>query len=233
MTPEMSFEALLISSDPGVFCPMSRVLDDFSITTNICLTHSKATDLLQEGSTDLVVIDWEENSADLLHEIRNPFKQQKPTILAISAFDCTIPGVHVLARKPVSYSSGTVSMRAAYARMVSDFRRHVRYAVMAPVQATNDSNREISLTVTNVGDGGVGLTTKERLSIGDVLSFSIPLPGIEAQITVQARVLWTRQYGAAGCEFVQISSSDLEVFTGWLRSRCRIKRPLIDVGTRE
>ena len=229
MTPEMSFECLLVSSDPTVFCTMHRILKDLSISTNICLSASKAANLLEEGSTDLIVIDWDANdSAELVQETLMSRIRQKPTIVALAVDNRAIPGVHVITRKPVTHESGMESMRVAYSRMVQDFRRHVRYALMSPVQATTHNDRTVSVVVTNIGDGGVGLTTKDRLSIGDILSFQLPLPGISREISIEARVLWTREYGAAGCEFARIPPVDLQFMHAWLKARCRIKKPLID-----
>jgi hypothetical protein len=229
MTPEMSFECLLISRDPAVFCTMHRILEDFSIATNICLTTSRATELLQEGSTDLIVIDCDsELSSELVDEVLSTRLKQKPTILALAGDDRIMPGVHVIVRKPITRESATQSMRSAYSRMVTDFRKHVRYAVMAKVEATDQRNSTRSLVVSNIGQGGVGLCTKEVLAVGDILSFALPLPGTKQTISIRARVLWTRQYGAAGCEFATVPSRDAEILRDWLTSRCRIKDPRID-----
>lgn len=230
MTPEMAFECLLVSSDPSVFCTMHRILTDFSIATNICLSASKAADLLEEGSTDLIVIDWEaESSVDLLREVSESRSRQKPTVLAVTQNDRSLRGVHVVVRKPVTRESATISMRTAYTRMVHDFRKHVRYAVMAPVQVTDGHKRMLAVTVTNIGEGGVGLSTKDSLSVGDTLSFQLRLPETQRDLSIRARVLWTRGYGAAGCEFVRISSVDRQVLLDWIKGRCRIKKPLINV----
>ncbi|HEY1657375.1 MAG TPA: PilZ domain-containing protein [Candidatus Sulfotelmatobacter sp.] len=229
MTPEMSFECLLISRDPAIFCTMHRILEDFSIATNICLSTTRASDLLQEGSTDLIVIDWDfELSSKLVDEVLKSRPQQKPTILALAADDQALPGVHVIVRKPITRESATRSMRSAYSRMVTDFRKHVRYAVMAKVEATDQRMRALSLVVSNIGQGGVGLCTKETLVVGDLLSFALKLPGTSQTISIEARVLWTRQYGASGCEFAAILPSDAKILHEWLTSRCRIKDPLID-----
>lgn len=233
MTPEMAFECLLVSPDPSVFCTMHQILTDFSIATNICLSASKASDLLEEGSTDLIVIDWEaESSIELVREVTQSRSRQKPTVLAVAQRDHSLPalpGVHVVVKKPVTRESGTLSMRTAYTRMVHDFREHVRYAVMAPVQVTAGHKRTLSVTVTNIGEGGVGLSTKDSLSMGDILSFQLRLPGTQWDLSIQARVLWNRAYGAAGCEFTRITSADRQVLLDWIKGRCRIKKPLIDI----
>lgn len=228
MTPEMSFECLLISHDPAIFCTMHRILEDFSIATNICLSTSRATELLQEGSTDLIVIDWDsELSSALVDEVLKSRPRQKPTILALAADDRALPGVHVIVRKPITRESATQSMRSAYSRMVKDFRKHVRYAVMAKVEATDHRKHPLSLVVSNIGEGGVGLCTKEKLVVGELLSFALTLPGTGQTISIEARVLWKRQYGTAGCEFANMPSSDVKILHEWLTSRCRIKDPLV------
>jgi hypothetical protein len=230
MTPEMAFECLLVSNDPAVFWAMDPLLQGFSIHTNVCSSSSRAANLLAEGGTDLVVIDLEdEDSSHLMHKIAEFRLRQKPTILAVSAVDCVVPGVHVVLRKPVTPESGAKSLQAAYSKMLQDYRKHTRFALLTPVLATDASNRTLSLTITNIGDGGVGLTSKENLVIGSILSFQLPLPELRALINIEARVLWTRQYGAAGCEFVRIAPDDLRVMRTWLESKYRFKRPPVSV----
>jgi Tfp pilus assembly protein PilZ/glutaredoxin len=228
MTPEMAFECLLVTADPAVFSTIEDILQDFSIATRVCPYPSKASPLLQEGSTDLVVIDLEaEASSDLLAQIAAVTNRQKPTVLGVSKEDCLAPSVHVVLRKPVTHEAGFSSVRVAYSRMLRDYRKHTRFAVMSQVLATDDENRIIPLTVTNIGEGGVGLATVESLRIGSVLRFRLRLPDLTNEILIQARVLWVRPYGAAGCEFVHLPQFDLQLLRAWLESKYRIKKPLI------
>lgn len=70
MTSDMAFECLLISRDSSVVCTMNRLLGNLSISTNLCLRSSTALDQLSEG-TDLIIVDWEDDSSDLVHSIQN------------------------------------------------------------------------------------------------------------------------------------------------------------------
>jgi hypothetical protein len=228
MTPDMAFECLLICRDPAVFSTMDGLLRGLSVSTSLCLSSSKALDLLAEGSTDLLVIDWEgDASSDLLQDIWKSRMKHKPTIVAISALDSDIRGAHVTLRKPITAESGTRSLKVAYSKMLMDHRLHARYDLMLSLRATDDNNRSIALIVTNIGDGGIGLSVKQKVTVGQVLGLRLLLPGAKREIYIQARVLWTRQDGAAGCEFVRIPPVDLSILQDWLKSRGRVRKPLI------
>ena len=224
MTPDMAFECLLISHDPVICSTFTIVLRDFSVHSDHCLTSERAPLLLAKGSHDLIVLDWEgQASVNALQEIRR--MNRKPTVMAISAEDCAMPGVHVALRKPLTRESAKAYFRVAYSRMLIDHRQRARYAVMTSVTAHNEKKGPILVTVTDIGEGGVGVSSKEPLTIGDVLSFHLPLVGAKKPICVEAGILWTREYGAAGCQFLRIPPVDMDILSQWLRQKFRVKAP--------
>jgi hypothetical protein len=229
VTSDMAFECLLVSRDPGVVCVMNKLLDNLSISTSLCLSSSKAFDQLSGGSTDLVIVDWEEDSAEFLNKARSLSGWQKLTVVAVSSTGSRVPGADVVLRKPVTGESGAKSLKAAYSRMLYDHRRHARYALMSTVSASDDKGWFGNVTVLDIGDGGVGLSTKREFTVGETLSFRILLPGTARAIYIRARVQWTRQYGAVGCEFLSIPPVDLNILRDWLTSRNPIKKPVVQM----
>ena len=230
VTPEMAFECVVISADPAVVGTIDPLLRDFSISTSLCPDASNIRNFLDQGSTDLIVIDLESGDfSQLSHELQNSVPTLKPTVLAVSATDCAISGIHLVLRKPVTRDAGLRSLKSAYSRMLQDFRKHTRFALMKSVSATDENNRVIPLTVTNIGVGGVGMTSREKVGVGGILSFTLKLPGLNNGMSIRARVLWTRPYGAFGCEFVHIPHFDTQLLYAWLENRYRIKKPLIDL----
>src|SRR5512141_511701 len=141
MTPEMAFECVLLSNDPAVLSTMNPLLRSFSIQTSVCPNPSKVSELLNEGHTDLIVIDLESASyTELQQQMCKAQAKQKPTLLAVSAMDRVVPGVHVVLHKPVTAESGLRSLKTAYSRMLQDFRQHTRFALMQSVLATDESD---------------------------------------------------------------------------------------------
>lgn len=231
MTPEMTFECLLVSKDPQIFGTLHRILRDLSVRTRICLTAASAADLLMEGRTDLLVVDWDKESSGelLLSADAMSGDGRKPIVVALGEIDAVIPSSAVVLRKPLTQDVGTQCLHAAYSKMVRDLRRQIRLPVMTSSVAVDMRERSLPVKVLNLGDGGVGLSCSQGLAAGDILSFSISLPGLRKEISVEARILWSQPNATAGCEFVRISHADLEVMLDWLRSRCQIKKPLIDL----
>lgn len=228
MTPEMAFECVLASSDPDVLRTVNRMLIDLAITTRICFHVSQAQRAISKGSTDLVVIDLvDEQSVEFLREIWKLGLKQKPTIVGISKSDCTIPGVHIKLTKPLTAESSLKALKAAYSRMLLDYRRHARRALMVSVTATDELSREVPITIMDIGYGGVGLRVRHETEIGQILSFSLALPGARRALYIEARVLWKRDFGRIGCEFVRIPPVDLNVLHDWLREKIVIKQPAV------
>jgi len=230
MTPDMAFECLLVTRDAEVFSTVSRILRDLSISNDICLSSSKAFKLLRKDGTDLIVMDWEEEASfELLHEIWKWGNWQKPTVVAILPQDRCVPGVHVVLRKPVTDESARKSLKFAYSRMLQDYRRHARCALMASVIATDDRNQTVPVTIMDISNGGVGLRSEQEFTVGTALSFHLLLPGGEKDIHIQVRVLRTREFGTVGCEFLRIPPVDLDILQDWLKLKVQVKKPLTEI----
>ena len=71
------------------------------------------------------------------------------------------------------------------------------------------------------------MKTDASVELGHLLTFSIHLPGIAVPIHIHARVLWKREYGAAGCQIVNMPPVDRELFRDWLKAHVRLKQPLV------
>lgn len=230
MTSEMAFECLFISRDPSLFRVVAGVLRDLSISIEICLRASKASDFLRKRQTDLIVIDWEgEESSELMHKVWNEGRSKKPTLVAISSNDSPILGADVVIKKPLTSEMGMKSFRTAYQRMVVEYRRHLRHVLMLSITATTEDGRALSVIITDIGDGGVGLCSRKRLTVGDTLSLHLLLPGAPREIFLNVRVLWTREYSRLGCEFVRIPPVDLMLLHDWLKAKSRVKKPGVEV----
>jgi hypothetical protein len=228
MNSEMAFESVLISRDPQVLRTVNRTLTVLSISTRICFHIPQAQKAISDSGIDLVVIDLIDNrSIDLLRELWKSATRKKPVIVGISNSEFGIPGIHLRLPRPVTQESSLKCLKEAYSRMLVDYRHHARWALMVSVAATDDTDRLVSVTVTDIGYGGVALRSQQTLEIGTVLTFRLPLPGATRTIGVQARVIWNREFGRMGCEFARIPPVDLDILHTWLKQKAIVKEPAV------
>ena len=227
MTTDMAFECVLVSQDTSVVSMMNKMLRDLAISTNVCASQAKAFDYLAEGGTDLVIVDWQKDSTEFLRNINRSFLR-KPTVMVISDTADTTPGAYSFLRKPITAEEGAQTLKQTYSKLLRDYRQSARFGLTGSVSAKRQHGRPVAITLTNISAGGVGFTTEQSLARGDLLSFPIQLPDTDASIEIEARVLWMRQYGAVGCEFVNMTQADRRHLLAWLDQKCRVKKPLAE-----
>jgi hypothetical protein len=100
---------------------------------------------------------------------------------------------------------------------------------MTALTAKESGGRNVPITVTDIGESGIGISSKTGLAVGDELSFALRLPKTPLPIHVQARIIWTREYGTAGCDFLNIPPVDRDILRDWLKAKTQVKKPLIAV----
>lgn len=230
MTPDMKFEALLVSQDLQVLRRTLETMEDLSIDVDICGSPSRALDLLTRRNVDLVILDYDEGNgtAEIAKALSKPGGRLKTTIAALvdgsfSGQQITEAGAHVLIQKPLTDNFKSYFRTLVYSRMVWDWRRHPRYAVRWLVAAKDSKDRPVPVTMENISRVGVGLSFVGKLLVDDILTFRLLLPGTNQIIRFDARVLWRLRDNRAGAEFVNISTVDAGVLDTWLQSRHRVK----------
>jgi len=226
MTPDMKFEALLVSQDLEILQRMLETMEDLSIDVDVCRSPSRAADLLTNRNVDLVIFDCNEanDGADIVKTISKSEGCLKTTIAALvddpaSGQQITDAGAHVLIYKPLTNHFNRDFRDLVYSRMVREWRRHPRYAVRWLVAAKDSKGGAVQVTMEDISRAGVGLSFVGKLLVGDLLVFRLLLPGTNQIIRFDARVLWNLSDNRAGAVFENISTVDADVLDIWLQSR--------------
>jgi hypothetical protein len=61
------------------------------------------------------------------------------------------------------------------------------------------------------------------------MPFCDPTLLLHGQFQAEACVLWNREHGVAGCEFVRIPPVDRDILREWLSNQCKVQKPAIAV----
>jgi len=227
MTPEMVFECLVVSDDIQVLSLMKCALDRLSIDVERCANPVKGLELLAKRDVDLVVCDCKgaPGEIELLNGVLTSDRKRKPTVITVVdspflALGARSAGAHVIIRKPLTRESSAQGLKTAYSRMVREERRAARYAIMRRVLAKNQGGELVPITVTDISEHGIGLFSKKKIDVGELLSFELALSNATLSISVQARLLWTR-HSLGGADFECMSDADRRFLHSWLASRFR------------
>jgi hypothetical protein len=235
VTSRTAFAGLVVSRNPDLLQMLNRILAEFAIEADFCVRPSRAGERVANPDLDLLIVDWEDGdiAAQITHQVSSGRRNPRPLIVAL--VDASTPkhevrdaGAQLVVEKPVTAASATESIKVAYARMVRDYRRYARHAILNVVTAMREGGGPyLPVTVTNISEGGVGLFTTENLEIGEVLMFPMLLPSTTSSIHIRARVVWTNKPCMAGAQFMNLSAPDLRVLYQWLWSRCQVKGPVL------
>jgi hypothetical protein len=226
MTPDMKFEALLVSQDPQILRKTLETMQDLSIAVDVCKSTSGAVDLLMRRNVDLVVLDCDEGNgaaeiATTVGKLRGCLKTMIVALVdgPLSGKQMTEAGAHVLIQKPLSANFKNDFRTLVYSRMVWERRQHPRYAVQWLVAAKDSEGRPVPVTMVDISPAGVGLSFAQKLLVDDLLTFRLLLPGTNQIIRFDARVLWNLGDNRAGAKFVNMSTADAEILDTWLQGR--------------
>jgi CheY-like chemotaxis protein len=102
----MRFEGLLVSTDIRVLMAMSEILEDLSIDVDLCMSPSRALDVLHKRDIDLLVVDWDENNRgpEIVETIKNSVCRRVAIVAIVDRSqegeDAIQAGAHAVIHKP-------------------------------------------------------------------------------------------------------------------------------------
>src|ERR1700678_3444642 len=184
MTPDMKFEAILVSQDPQILQRALETLEGLSIDVEVCKSTSDALDLLAKRNVDLVILDCDEGNgaaeiAKTVSKLRSCLRTTTVALVdgPLSDKQLIAAGAHVLMQKPINDTFSRDFREFVYSRMVWERRRHPRYAVRWLVAAKDSQGRPVPVTMEDISQAGVGLSHAGNLPVDNILIFRLLLPG--------------------------------------------------------
>ena len=153
MTPNLSFESLLVSQDVQVLRSMSRIMEDLSIQVDVCMLSSRARDLLGKRDIDLLVVDWDTKGGPDLVKTKSRTAGREMTIVAVVnqviAGDLALQaGAHTVIYTPFTTKSNAEFRSHVYFRMVTERRRRHGDVITSLVAAADLDGNPVPVTMT-------------------------------------------------------------------------------------
>lgn len=222
---EFGIAMLLVCEDGRVLDTLNRALDRFSVKTTLARTLAEARTHLQSRKFDSIVVDFQnaEVATGVLRAMRESKMNTASIIMAIAdksaesqeAFKCgatfTIPRLQTV-------DQAIRCLRSAYSLVLRNKRTSIRFPLDQEISIFRENEPPLEGRITNLSETGMKLTCQVALHKGSMLNVVFKLPNA-AQIKTAMLVVWVRDNGETGGQFVKLDAISLKGIQEWINSK--------------
>jgi hypothetical protein len=215
--------ALLLSADPCAIQQFSRVLQELSISPDVCREPTAALRLLNCRKFDAVIVDLQlgEHTQTVLDEVR--LSPSNRTAVTFVIADRAAPAAlckrsdFVFAR-PVSTQSVRRTLKPAYGLILRERRRYFRCPLVVPVVIARKGMQEVRCQSVNISEGGMAVSTFVPLKPGEVVQVHFSLPERQVPFSIESAVCWWKT-GHLGVRFLSLPADRKSELQTWLADK--------------
>ena len=213
--------SLLVSDDSEAISELTKGLQQFAISTDICGDAQTAASLINTRKFEAIVVDFVLGSdmSGILERVRlSPSNEHSVTFALVS------PGqesdVHVqpnfILRRPLTENAIGSTLKAALGLIIRDYRRYFRCPVNVPIVIQIENKAQIRCEMINVSEGGLALTTPATFTAGALVRVEFRLPGESESFRLDAEICWCDHKDRAGLHFRAVPREKQLLLQSWL-----------------
>jgi PilZ domain len=225
--------ALLLFIDAATIKPLRESMQRLALSTEVCIEVTSVPVLLNRKKFATIIVDFQlgdrARTRTLLRDVRHSLSNRTSVMFAISDSDKETAfafedGFNFVLRRPLSESSISQNLRAAYGLILREQRRYFRSPLEASVTLRRAGMEEIFGNVMNISEGGIAIVAPLSLTPGIEVQVQFTLPGFESQFAVKSVVCWCRD-GYTGLRFVSLPTRLRTELQDWLSRRLEQSLP--------
>jgi hypothetical protein len=205
----MAFQSVLLCRDPAAMRRARRLLEGLHIGADVCAPPERASELLEQGNYDAVIVAADDlEDAGLLLRRFSPVGVDQPMAFAILA----------PFRNEASKLAQTLECVTMPAPSTSGIRtperRHCRHKVQSIAYVTVDrSNGGI---IRDLSEDGMAMQAVAPVQLDQVVNLRFELLNPRTRIETTGKVTWANQSGQAGVHFLDLSVRTTRLLKDWL-----------------
>jgi DNA-binding response OmpR family regulator len=223
--------ALLVSDDVATIKPLSELMHQLAISTEVCAEVAVAPGLVSRRQFGAIVVDLHlgDQAQRLLKMVRRSSSNRTAVVFAISesdaeAADAFRDGSNFVLRRPLSTCMIEQSLRAAYGLILREQRRYFRCPLDVPTILRRPGMQEALGRTVNISEGGIAVVTELSLKPGAEVQVELTLPGYDFQFAAKSTICWCRE-GIIGLRFSSLSAILHTELREWLSRRLEQSLP--------
>lgn len=217
---------LLVSSDPTTVQLLTESMQQLALYPEVCLEAPAALRLLNSQKFEAVIVDLllGESAQAILEEVRVSRSNSTAVIFTISGSHAGTAGAFragssFVLERPLSMSSISRILKAAYGLIVRERRRYFRCPIAVPADIRRPGLSPIRCQTLNISEGGMALMMPVPLKPGLLVNVQFQLPNRPYQFAAQSFICWSDEQGRVGLQFASPSVEWKSELQEWLSER--------------
>jgi len=224
----MSLQALLVSRDPDAVSVLQTVMRDLDVESEVCADLGPAVERLAQGSTSVVVVDYDvEHATELLKLMRQNYAGSCVALAMVkslasiqAAYDM---GANFVLIKPVSPDAASHSLGEATALVERILHRPARLVVPTLAYVSFEGMLDPAI-ILDISEGGMAIQALQAVQADGPLRLQFDLPGSLDTMSLAAKIVWADSSGRAGLRFLNSSEDERQRLRDWVRINCGHRR---------
>ena len=223
---------LLISNDAITVQQLSEVMQQLALYPEICPEVPIALRLLNSQKFEAVIVDLllGESANTILEEVRSSRSNRTAVIFTISGSRIGTAGAFkagssFVLERPLSMTSISRMLKAAYGLIVRERRRYFRCPVAVPADVRRPGLNDLRCQTLNISEGGMAMMMQVPLKSGQLVSVQFQLPDRPFQFAAQSFICWSDEQGQVGIQFASPSGEWKSELQEWLSQRLEESLP--------
>jgi CheY-like chemotaxis protein len=220
----MTLESMIVSRDWQEVSVLECVLGGLQIGVQVESDANRARSLFQRSKIDALIVDCDlsgtEQFVSKMRAARN--NGGVPLVLMSRSperHDLPLSGANFYFEKPISVEQAVRTLSAARNLILNGRLRYHREPVNMPVFISFAGQKEMSVHLMNLSQGGIGICAPRPLDGRGPVNITFQLPDTKTSLDAKGEFAWTDHTGNAGIRFVEVPEMLQRNLQLWLEQR--------------
>jgi DNA-binding response OmpR family regulator len=220
----MALRALLFCQDSPTAELVGRAFRELKLEVEPCSDPDQALLRLRNQRFDAIVVDDVDPAGAvlILDSARSMTSCRNSLYIVLAQTQTTLStafstGTHLVIYKPLSADRLRNSLRALRNLIGRRPQREFpRVDVEIPARLQLDNDMEVKVSILDLGQGGLALSSQTLLPMSGLLTVDFVLPDRTKSMTVSGEVVWRDAHGRVGLQFTEMERTNRVALDEWL-----------------
>lgn len=221
--------ALVISNDRAAGEQISRTMQRFGFTVDVCSTMEAAAQLISMRKFQAIFLDIEDKeSSELIEKIQASPSNRTAVTFAVSGGGIRSEfrsHAKFMLHRPLTEALLVSTLKASMGMIIHEYRRYFRCLIRVPASLRVAGGPAMAGEVMNISEGGVALSNCVPLTVAATVTVQFELPDTPGEFKIDAEVCWSDMRSRAGLHFSSIPPEQKARLQAWLSKRIEESLP--------